>query len=94
MLCHFFGLNARARRGASQVVTMVFTLSLAGPGEKLAPMRPPSSLFGWYTMSSVLGILVIDFLFLVIALGILNKQDWYLHAVHFSSAFCVRSFQL
>jgi cation-transporting ATPase 13A3/4/5 len=59
------------------VVTMSFTLALAKPAKNLSEARPPSSLLGWYTMTSVLGLIAIDFLFTVIGLAALNAQDWY-----------------
>jgi cation-transporting ATPase 13A3/4/5 len=52
------------------VITLSFCLSLARPAEKLAKVRPPSSLFGAYTLGSVLGLLTIDFIFMVIALAV------------------------
>lgn len=59
------------------VITMSFTLALAKPAEKLASIRPPSSLLGYYTMVSVVGLIVIDFIFVVIGLALLSAQDWY-----------------
>lgn len=59
------------------VITMAFTLPYAEVADKLAPNRPTSSILGPKTLSSVLGVLLINFLFLVLALGVLFQQDWY-----------------
>jgi hypothetical protein len=59
------------------VVTMAFTLPFAGRARSLANERPPSSLFGAITMSSTLGVLVINLSFTFIALGVLFAEDWF-----------------
>jgi len=59
------------------VITMAFTLPLAKSATKLAPSRPTASLLGPQTMTSVLGILAINFFFVAIALSILHNQDWF-----------------
>ena len=58
-------------------ITLAFALPLARAAEKLAPSRPTASILGLHTMSSALGIMILDFLFLVIAYVALNHQDWY-----------------
>lgn len=59
------------------VITMAFSLPFADVAKKLAPTRPTSSILGPHTLASVLGVLLINFLYLVLALGILYQQDWY-----------------
>jgi magnesium-transporting ATPase (P-type) len=59
------------------VITMAFTLPFADVAPKLAPTRPTSSILGPHTLASVAGVLIINFLFVVLALGVLNHQDWY-----------------
>jgi len=56
---------------------MAFTLPLARPADRLSNTRPTASILGWHTLSSALGVLAINFLFLVIALFLLFAQDWY-----------------
>jgi len=55
---------------------MSFTLALSKPAKTLASIRPPSGLLGYYTMCSVVGLVVIDFVFVVIGLALLSSQDW------------------
>merc|ERR1711920_1022354 len=59
------------------VITMAFTLPLAKAAKNLSPKRPTSSLLGPHTLSSTIGVLIINFLFLVFALVALFNQDWY-----------------
>jgi hypothetical protein len=59
------------------VITMAFSLPFAGVAPKLASTRPTSSILGPHTLASVLGVLLINFLFLVLALGVLFQQDWF-----------------
>ena len=59
------------------LVTMAFTLPLAKPAKVLAPKRPTSSLFGWQTLSSYLGVLFLNLIFLIVALDLLFRQDWF-----------------
>eukprot|EP00300_Choanocystis_sp_HF-7_P024223 c25631_g1_i1.p1 GENE.c25631_g1_i1~~c25631_g1_i1.p1 ORF type:complete len:1297 (+),score=301.51 c25631_g1_i1:36-3926(+) len=59
------------------VVTLAFTLPYAHAAKKLADMRPPSSLLGAYTLSSVLGTLAIHFSFVCLAFGVLWNEDWF-----------------
>lgn len=56
---------------------MAFTIPLSKPAKKLASVFPTSSLFGIQTLSSVVGILLINFIFTVIALGTLFGQSWF-----------------
>lgn len=56
---------------------MAFTIPLSKPAKKLASAFPTSTLFGVKTVSSVLGVLVINFLFTVIALATLFGQNWF-----------------
>jgi cation-transporting ATPase 13A3/4/5 len=59
------------------VITMAFSLPFAEVSEKLAPERPTSSILGPHTLVSTIGVLIINFLFTVLALGLLNQQSWY-----------------
>lgn len=59
------------------VVTMFSTLGFAKPASKLSSVRPPSNLFGAYTMGTLVGVLLIHFFFIVIALGALFSQPWF-----------------
>ncbi|GKY97857.1 hypothetical protein MPSEU_000743700 [Mayamaea pseudoterrestris] len=59
------------------VITMAFSLPLARCASKLSKTRPTASLFGSATMTSVLGVLGLNFLFLVGALAYLFSQDWF-----------------
>lgn len=58
-------------------ITLSFALPLAQAAKRLAPKRPTASVLGLHTLSSTLGVLVINFIFLVIAFVALNQQDWY-----------------
>jgi len=59
------------------LLTMAFSLPLANAAKKLYPMRPTASLLGPHTMSSAVGVFVINFFFIVIGLVALKNQDWY-----------------
>ncbi|CAE7789177.1 unnamed protein product [Symbiodinium microadriaticum] len=59
------------------VISMAFSLPFADVADKLAPERPTSSILGPHTLSSVLGVLAINFGFTVLALGLLFGQDWF-----------------
>jgi len=59
------------------MISMAFTLPLAYAEKRLSPKRPTSSLLGPNTLSSVLGVLILNFSFTCIALGLLMVQDWY-----------------
>ena len=56
---------------------MAFTLPLAKPADRLSNTRPTASILGLHTLSSAIGVLVINFAFMVIALFFLSNQDWY-----------------
>mgnify|MGYP005850788941 CR=1 FL=1 len=56
---------------------MAFSLPLAQSAKKLSSHRPTASLLGPRTMLSVCGMLAWNFLFLVIALGVLWNEDWF-----------------
>jgi hypothetical protein len=58
-------------------VTLAMTLPLARAANTLAPSRPTASILGLQTMSSVLGVLSINFIFIVIGLSMLWHQDWF-----------------
>lgn len=45
---------------------MAFTLPLAKPADRLAHTRPTSSILGWQTLSSALGVLSLNFVFTVL----------------------------
>jgi magnesium-transporting ATPase (P-type) len=59
------------------VITMAFSLPFADVAQKLAPSSPTSSILGPHTLTSVLGVLLINFLFVVLALGLLFSQEWF-----------------
>lgn len=59
------------------IVSLSYSLAYANPSKRLKPSRPTSSLLGCYTIASVVGLLAICFIFLAIALAILNTQEWY-----------------
>ena len=56
---------------------MSFTLPLAKAAKNLSKLRPTASILGPNTMWSACGTLVINFVFLVIALAALFAQDWF-----------------
>lgn len=58
-------------------VTLAMALPLARAAKTLAPSRPTASILGLQTMASVLGVLSINFIFIVIALSLLWNQDWF-----------------
>jgi cation-transporting ATPase 13A3/4/5 len=59
------------------MISMAFSLPLAYAEKRLSPKRPTSSLLGANTMSSILGVLILNFSFTCISLGLLMAQDWY-----------------
>jgi len=59
------------------VITMAFTLPFADVAKKLAPERPTSSILGPHTLASTIGVLIINFLFTVLALGLLFSEPWF-----------------
>ena len=58
-------------------ITMAFALPLARPAEYLSDTRPTSSILGLHTLSSILGVLALNFGFTLLALFMLTAQDWY-----------------
>jgi cation-transporting ATPase 13A3/4/5 len=58
-------------------ISLAFALPLARPAKKLAPSRPTASILGLQTVSSVLGVLLLNFVFIVGALGYLWNQEWF-----------------
>ena len=58
-------------------IPLAFTLPLAKPAAKLSATRPTASLLGPQTLSSFLGVLVINFLFTVGSLFYLFHQEFY-----------------
>jgi magnesium-transporting ATPase (P-type) len=58
-------------------VSFTLTLPLALPADKLSKSRPTSSIFGWQTISSVMGIMSIHFCFIAIAFAVLYNEDWF-----------------
>eukprot|EP00300_Choanocystis_sp_HF-7_P043350 c992_g1_i1.p1 GENE.c992_g1_i1~~c992_g1_i1.p1 ORF type:complete len:848 (+),score=182.19 c992_g1_i1:382-2925(+) len=59
------------------VVTFAFSLPYSHASKTLASARPPSSLLGAYTLSSVFGTQLIHLLFVVLALSLLWHEDWF-----------------
>jgi magnesium-transporting ATPase (P-type) len=58
-------------------ITLAFALPLARSAQHLSESRPTASLLGPHTLSSVLGVLAINFSFAVISLSYLFNQDWF-----------------
>jgi magnesium-transporting ATPase (P-type) len=58
-------------------VSFALTLPLALPSKVLCKNRPTSSIFGWQTVSSIVGIMGIHFIFITVAFVILFNEDWY-----------------
>jgi len=58
-------------------LTLAFSLPLAKAAKKLSPKWPSGSILGTHTLTSAIGILVINFLFLVFGLSALWHQDWF-----------------
>eukprot|EP00934_Nitzschia_sp_Nitz4_P005704 Nitzschia sp. Nitz4//scaffold440_size7261//1106//5402//NITZ4_009160-RA/size7261-snap-gene-0.0-mRNA-1//-1//CDS//3329552021//5694//frame0 len=61
------------------VWTVLFslTLPLALPAEKLSKNRPTGSILGRDTVASVVGILILHYVFMATALVVLFNEDWY-----------------
>eukprot|EP00300_Choanocystis_sp_HF-7_P042241 c9001_g1_i1.p1 GENE.c9001_g1_i1~~c9001_g1_i1.p1 ORF type:complete len:351 (+),score=82.34 c9001_g1_i1:2-1054(+) len=59
------------------VVLLAFTLPYSHAAKRLADVRPPSSLLGAYTVSSLVGTLAIHFSFVVLGLGLLWAEPWF-----------------
>ena len=58
-------------------ITLAFSLPLSKAAWRLAPICPTASLLGTHTLYSACGLIVWNFLFLVIALLALFSQDWF-----------------
>jgi hypothetical protein len=58
-------------------VTLAMAIPLSAPAAKLARSRPTASVLGAQTVASFLGVLLINFLFMVGALAYLWSQDWF-----------------
>jgi len=59
------------------LISLAFALSLAEPAARLSPKRPTSSLLGPQTLSSVLGILFLNYFFTMLAIAALFGADWF-----------------
>jgi predicted P-type ATPase len=58
-------------------VSLAFALPLARAEKKLSPTRPTASILGLQTVSSVVGILCLNFLVIIGSLFYLWNQDWF-----------------
>jgi predicted P-type ATPase len=58
-------------------VLLSTALPLAQAAPQLSPTRPTASILGLATLASTLGVLLINFLFIVIGFAALNHQPWY-----------------
>lgn len=59
------------------LMTMAFTLPMSKPNKVLSSVRPTASILGPHTLASFIGILVINFSFMIIAIALLFAQDWF-----------------
>ncbi|KAI9478570.1 MAG: hypothetical protein EXX96DRAFT_571395 [Benjaminiella poitrasii] len=58
--------------------TMTFAITQAQPANKLGPSRPTAKPLGIYTLASCLGVIFINFWFLVTSVVWLFQQDWFM----------------
>ena len=58
-------------------VSLAMAIPLSAPAAKLARSRPTASVLGPQTVASCVGVLLINFLFMVGALAYLWSQDWF-----------------
>ncbi|KAI9277641.1 hypothetical protein BY458DRAFT_585318 [Sporodiniella umbellata] len=58
--------------------TMTIAITQALPAKKLSPCRPTAKPLGAYTLSSLLGVIFINFWFLVCSIVWLFQQDWFI----------------
>ncbi|KAI7902541.1 uncharacterized protein BX663DRAFT_552451 [Cokeromyces recurvatus] len=58
--------------------TMTFAITQALPAKRLGPSRPTAKPLGVYTLASCLGVIFINFWFLVTSVVWLFQQDWFL----------------
>ena len=59
------------------MISMAFSLPYSQAEKTLAKERPTSSLLGPYTMFSTVGVLILNFVFMVVGLSALSHQEWY-----------------
>jgi magnesium-transporting ATPase (P-type) len=59
------------------VIVMAFTIPLARPTQDLSDRRPPSSLLGYQVVSSMLGVLLLNILFMVVGVQVMRAADFY-----------------
>lgn len=59
------------------LTTLAFSLTLAQPADRLAEKRPTASLLGPQTLSSIIGMLIINNCFTLLGLFSLLHTDWY-----------------
>jgi magnesium-transporting ATPase (P-type) len=62
---------------AGWTITLAFSLPLAQSAARLSKTRPTASVLGTHTLVSSLGVLGLNFIFLVGALSYMSRQDWY-----------------
>ncbi|CAO3700091.1 hypothetical protein G6F70_001036 [Rhizopus microsporus] len=58
--------------------TMTLAITQALPAKKLSPCRPTAKPLGAYTLASLLGVIFINFWFLVCSIVWLFQQDWFI----------------
>ncbi|CAO0803749.1 unnamed protein product [Mucor circinelloides] len=57
--------------------TMTFAITQAQPAERLGPSRPTAKPLGAYTLASCLGVIFVNFWFMVTSVVWLFQQDWF-----------------
>ncbi|GAN11385.1 P-type ATPase (P-ATPase) Superfamily [Mucor ambiguus] len=58
--------------------TMTFAITQAQPAERLGPSRPTAKPLGAYTLASCLGVIFVNFWFMVTSVVWLFQQDWFM----------------
>ncbi|KAI8976751.1 hypothetical protein BDB01DRAFT_852965 [Pilobolus umbonatus] len=58
--------------------TMTLAITQAQPAKKLSPCRPTAKPLGAYTLASLLGVIFINFWFLIASVVWLFQQDWFI----------------
>lgn len=58
--------------------TMTLAITQAQPAAKLSPSRPTAKPLGLYTLASLLGVIFINFWFLICSVVWLFQQDWFI----------------
>jgi len=78
------------------IIVPVFCFSLAQsrPADTLAPRRPTARLLGIETISSVTGIVILNFLFMILSIALLSVQEFYVCNEWDSSKEDLRKWQL